>query len=176
MVCLWCGGGGLSASNVVGQQVIFETGRTPVVTQFTTTVNANNFVLVERTIWHSKHPFLYPILLRNVYLCCHPQYYCCITFCFTKLQGRKRVVITVCAYVNHESKKEKFVLTCYYPLNSHSYKVGLDAQGALKCHGNVEIKAHLWNDVHWLIYSSRSMDHYNCSFLFLFLFFLLLSL
>ena len=40
------GGGG-----TLGQHVVSETGCTPVVTQFTLTVHANDFSLVERTIW-----------------------------------------------------------------------------------------------------------------------------
>ena len=38
-------------ARVLGQQVVFENRCTLVVTQFASTVNANNFVLVERTIW-----------------------------------------------------------------------------------------------------------------------------
>ena len=45
------GRGALSISCVLGQQVVFDTQLTPVVTQFTLIINANNFVLVERTIW-----------------------------------------------------------------------------------------------------------------------------
>ena len=41
----------LCISYVLGQQVMFETGRTLVVTQFTSTVNAYSFVLVKRTVW-----------------------------------------------------------------------------------------------------------------------------
>ena len=46
----WRGGGGLFASAVC-QKVVFRTWRTPMVTQFTSTVNADYFVLVERTVW-----------------------------------------------------------------------------------------------------------------------------
>ena len=52
---VWSGFGrgkrGLFISFVLGQQVVFETLRTPVVTELTSTVNANYFVFLERTIW-----------------------------------------------------------------------------------------------------------------------------
>ena len=58
-------------------QVVFETRQTPVVPQFTSTVNVNNFALVERTIWQGFeaelaiqiNSFLYPFLLKQVCFC-----------------------------------------------------------------------------------------------------------
>ena len=74
---LWGGGGALCISCVLGQQVVFETQCTPVVTQFTLTVNADKFVLVERTMWQGfeaelaiqKTFFPYSFLLTEVCLC-----------------------------------------------------------------------------------------------------------
>ncbi len=40
---LWRGGGALCISCMFGQQVVFEARRPAFVTQFTSTVNANNF-------------------------------------------------------------------------------------------------------------------------------------
>ena len=39
---------GLCISSVLSQHVVFETRHTPLATQFTSTINANNF---ERAIW-----------------------------------------------------------------------------------------------------------------------------
>ncbi len=79
VVCLWRGGGGLSASAVCLASRWYLK-RTPVETQFTSTINANYFALVEREpskLWswicRSKNPFCYPSLLKEVHLCFHPQ-------------------------------------------------------------------------------------------------------
>lgn len=52
--------------SLVCQQVVFETGRTPVATHFTLIVNANNLVLIERTIWQVSEAEL-AIFFINLY-------------------------------------------------------------------------------------------------------------
>ncbi len=75
----------LCISCMLGQQVVFETRHTPVVTQFTSTVNANNFGLVKRTIWQDFEAQLaVQKTLFFIHFCSrfvsayHTQCYCCI--------------------------------------------------------------------------------------------------
>ena len=85
----------LCISRMLGQQVVFETQRTPVVTQFTSTVHANNFSLVERTIWNG---FETELAIQNIlffiHFCSrifvsasHSLRHCCIPSWFPKLQS-----------------------------------------------------------------------------------------
>ena len=62
VVCLWRGGGELCTSAVCG---IWDT-RYSSSNRFTSTVNANNFVLVERTIWKDSEAEL--VIQRTLFL------------------------------------------------------------------------------------------------------------
>ena len=94
---------------MLGQQVVSNTQRIPVITHFSWTVNAYSFGL-ERTIWlgfeaelaiQRNHFFIH---LRLVSVC-HPKRYCSIASWFHKLRGGPRLIITERVSVNHPYKK-----------------------------------------------------------------------
>ena len=78
-------------SCALSQQVIFETRRTPVVTQY----------IDSKWKWfctcreNHLNPFLYPFLLNEVCFCCHPQHKCCIVIWFPKVRSWPRVITCV---------------------------------------------------------------------------------
>ncbi len=75
----------LSISCMLGQQGVFKPQRTAAVTQFTSTVNANNFGLVERIIWQGfeaelathKTLFFVHFCSRRFVSAGHSQHYYC---------------------------------------------------------------------------------------------------
>ncbi len=93
------GGGALCISCMFGQQAVFETRCTPMVTQLMQTVNVNNFGLVERTFWQGfnaelaiqKIFFFIHLCSRRFVSACHPQPYFCTASRFPKVWSRLKM-------------------------------------------------------------------------------------